>query len=63
MLEIEGGLGGKELGANQIIFACTSRDRFLVRIGETEQFTLRNTRRGGYAEAFWKSSSTSRPPR
>lgn len=53
VLEIEG-LGRKELGANQIIFAHTSRDRFLVTIGETEQFTLRNTRRGGYAEAFWE---------
>src|SRR6266545_7800905 len=49
VLEIEG-LGRKELRADQIIFTQTGQDRFLVTIGETEQFTLRNTRRGGYAE-------------
>lgn len=53
ILEIEG-LGRRELRADQIIFAQTSRDRFLVTIADTEQFTLRNTRRGGYAEAFWE---------
>lgn len=53
ILEVEG-LGRQELRADQIIFAQNSRDRFLVTIRETEQFTLRNTRRGGYAEAFWE---------